>query len=502
MNAPRLRMIGIEKRFGATRALAGVNFTAHAGRVVALVGENGAGKSTLMKILAGVIAPDAGRIELAGQPYTPANPLAARRAGVAMIYQELSIAPDLCVAENVMLGVEPAQLGLIDWPTLRHRARDALAQLGRDDLPLDAPARTLSVAEQQITEIARALVLGARVLVFDEPSSSLAQDDIERLFALIGRLREQGLAIVYISHFLEEVQRIADDVVVLRDGRTVGGGTVDQLPSDQIIALMVGREVDDLYPRSHRSPGDVVLQLDQLAGDPKPIRASLQLHRGEVLGIAGLVGAGRTEMARAVFGLDPVRRGRVTVLGYTGHATPAERWRQGVGFVSEDRKAEGLALDMTLADNLTLSHLRPFGFAGLIAPAAQRHAADHWIQRLAVRCASPTQTISNLSGGNQQKVAIARLLHHDADVLILDEPTRGIDVASKAAIYQLIDELAQAGKVVLLISSYLPELLGIADRIAVMHRGALTPARPTVDWNDHTLMLAATGQITEDTSTE
>ena len=494
MSDIRLKMMGIGKRFGATVALDGVDFSARPGKVVALVGENGAGKSTLMKVLSGAIEADAGSMELEGKPFKPGNPLAARRAGVAMIYQELSIAPDLSVAENVLLGVEPTKCGLLNWKRMCAQARAALEQLGRGDLPMDVPAGSLSVAEQQITEIARALVLGAGVLVFDEPSSSLAQDDVQRLFELIDRLREQGLAIVYISHFLEEVQRVADEVVVLRDGRTVGGGLIDQLTNDQIIALMVGRQVDDLYPRSERETGDVVLELNDLAGVSKPRDASLTLRRGEVLGISGLVGAGRTEMARALFGLDPVRSGEVRVMGLTGRGQPNHRWQQGVGYVSEDRKVEGLALSMTVADNMTLSHLTPFGPAGWIRPAAQRGAADRWIDRMDVRCAGPGQPIGDLSGGNQQKVAIARLLHHDVDVLVLDEPTRGIDVASKATIYQLIDELALAGKAILLVSSYLPELLGVCDRVAVMCRGELGEAKPVDQWDEHSLMVAATGQ--------
>ncbi len=493
MTPPRLEMTGITKRFGATVALDGVDLTASAGRVVGLVGENGAGKSTLMKVLSGAIRADAGAMRLDGRPYAPADPLAGRRAGVAMIYQELSIVPHLSVVENVMLGVEPTTAGAMRWRAMHAAAREALVPLGRGEMDLTRAAGRLSVGEQQAVEIARALVVGARVLVFDEPTSSLGREDALRLFGLIDRLRERGLAVVYISHFLEEVRRVADDVVVLRDGRSVGGGAVDQLTDRGIIRLMVGRDVNELYPRTPRTPGRVVLELDALAGRIKPREASLTLRRGEVLGIAGLVGAGRTELLRAVFGLDPIVSGRVALAGFTGAATPTRRWRQGVGMLSEDRKAEGLALEMSVGDNLTLSRLEPLGPLGAVLPARQDAAARAHIERLTIRCRGPRQAISGLSGGNQQKVALARLLHHGADVLLLDEPTRGIDVGSKATIYRLIDDLARQGKAILLVSSYLPELLGVADRIAVMRRGVLGAAREVGAWDEQQLIAEAIG---------
>jgi ribose transport system ATP-binding protein len=488
-SSERLRMEGVMKRFGATLALGGVDLHVNAGEVVALVGENGAGKSTLMKVLSGAHQPDAGSMWLDGQPYAPRSPLEARRAGVAMIYQELSLARDLSVMENILLGMEPTLGPLMRWGEIRKRATAALDALGRSDIPPDASVSRLSIASQQMVEIARAVAIGCRVLVLDEPTSSLTRPDIRHLFDLVRRLRGQGLAIVYISHFLEEVQEIADRFVVLRDGRSVGSGVTREATPQQIIAMMVGRDVEDLYPRSARTPGEVVLEVSDLAarGD-KPRLASLQLHRGEVLGIAGLIGAGRTELLRAVFGLRPVRQGRVRVAAYSGNARPSQRWRQGMGMVSEDRKSEGLALELSIADNMTLTKLPV-----LLSPAAQERAAQNWVGRLAVRCRSPRQRVGALSGGNQQKVAIARLLHHDVDVLLLDEPTRGIDVGSKAQIYATIDELARAGKAVLVVSSYLPELLGICDRIAVMCRGVLGAARPVRELDEHQIMVQATG---------
>ncbi len=495
---PRLRMEGVRKQFGATIALAGVDLEVAAGQVLALVGENGAGKSTLMKVLSGAHQPDAGRMWLDGRPYRPRDPADGRAAGVAMIYQELSLAPHLTVMENILLGVEPARGPLIRWREVRRRAADAMRFIGRPDLPLDVPVGRLSIAEQQLVEIARSVATGCRVLVLDEPTSSLTQQDIGHLFDLVRRLRDEGHAVIYISHVLEEVMAVSDRFTVLRDGRSVGGGRTGSVPVSEIVRLMVGREVTELYPRSPRRPGEVVLTVRDLAGVAMPLAASLELRRGEVLGIAGLVGAGRTELLRAVFGLDPITRGTVRVGALVGPAAPARRWAQGVGMVSENRAAEGLATALTIADNLTLPRLRGLGVAGLVTPGGQDRAARPWIEKLAIKCTSPRQATDALSGGNQQKVALARLLHADVDVLLLDEPTRGIDVGSKAQIYQLIDELAvgdgaRRPRAVLMVSSYLPELLGVCDRIAVMCRGRLGPARPVAELDEHRIMLEATG---------
>ena len=490
---PRLEMRGISKRFGATVALEDVDLAVGAGEVHALLGENGAGKSTLMKVLSGAIRADAGEMRLDGAPYHPVGPLDARRAGVAMIYQELSLAPHLSVAENILLGMEPTHSGFLRCREIHRRAGEALEQLNHTDIPLDLPVGRLPVAAQQIVEIARALAVGCRVLVLDEPTSSLSLPDAEQLFRLVGRLREQGHAVVYISHFIEEAKRVADRFTVLRDGRMVGNGRAEEFAVSEIVALMVGRELNDLYPRSRRTVGEPLLEVADLAGVAKPGSASLTLHRGEILGIAGLVGAGRTELVRIVFGLDPIRRGSLRLGAYFGPASPARRWRQGAGFLSEDRKGEGLASLMSVADNLTLSKLEGLGPLGLILPSRQAAAVRPWIERLRIRCRGSNQRIDGLSGGNQQKVALARLLHHDVDVLLLDEPTRGIDVASKAEIYRLLDELAASGKAILMISSYLPELIGVCDRIAVMYRGRLSPARPVSELDEHQLMLEATG---------
>lgn len=492
----RLQMRGVCKRFGATVALDDVGIEVAPGRVLALVGENGAGKSTLMKVLSGAIKPDAGEMSLDGYSYRPGNPLEARRAGVAMIYQELSLTPHLSVEENIMLGMEPSILGVVRWKEVRRRSIEAIKEFDNPELVPDARVGKLSVGSQQLVEIARALAIGCRVLVLDEPTSSLTRGDVERLFGIIGRLKEQGKAVVYISHFIEEVKRVADEVTVLRDGCVAGNSDVASISTDQIITQMVGRQVEDLYPRSARRPGEVILDVKDLSGLEKPRSASLQLRRGEVLGIAGLIGAGRTELLRSIFGLDPVRSGQIKLGLYAGPASPVKRWAQGAGIISEDRKEEGLALALSISDNVTLSKLRGFGPFGLVLPGRQDKAARRWIHKLGIRCLSPKQSVQSLSGGNQQRVALARLLQHDVDVLLLDEPTRGIDVAAKALIYKLIDELACAHppKAVLMVSSYLPELLGVCDRVAVMCRGTLGPTHNIEDIDEHKLMLEATGQ--------
>jgi len=492
-------MRGVHKRFGATIALDGVDLTVGRGEVHALVGENGAGKSTLMKVLSGAVAADAGEIRLDGAAYRPLGPIQGRRAGIAMIYQELSLAPHLSVEENIVLGLEPTRLGFLCGKEIRRQAMEALQHFDHPEIAPTAPVGRLTVAAQQLVEIARALATGCRVLVLDEPTSSLSHNDVDRLFSLIAALKEQGHAIVYISHFIEEARRVADRVTVLRDGKVVGARAVADTSIEEIVTMMVGREVKDLYPRSDRSPAGTVLEIQDLEGEQKPVSASLVVRRGEVLGIAGLVGAGRTEFLRAVFGLEPVRSGRIRLGTHIGPASPVRRWRQGAGMLSEDRKSEGLVLNLSLADNVTLSSLSRCGPFGLVLPARQHEASRRWVNRLSVRCEGPGQPVESLSGGNQQKVALARLLQHDVDVLLLDEPTRGIDVVSKAQIYEIIDQLAsgtddRAPKAVLMVSSYLPELLGVCDRVAVMCRGRLGPARPARELDEHQLMMEAIGQ--------
>ncbi len=494
MPATRLSLDGVSKAFGATQALRSVTLGIAAGEVHALVGENGAGKSTLLKILSGAHAADAGRMELDGAPYTPAGPLDARRLGIAMIYQEVNLAPHLSVRENILLGCESSTLGWIDAEQSRRRARDALAGLGYGHFPLERAAGEFSIAEQQVIEIARALLLQPRVLIMDEPTSSLTKSDTEKLFEVIGRLRGQGVSIIYVSHFLEECRRVCDRYTVLKDGETVGSGAMGDAGVDTLVALMTGRPVADLYPRSQRRMGSAVLEVRSLERRPRLAPASFSVREGEIFGIAGLIGAGRTDLLRSIFGLDRAAAGEVEVVGRGPcPATPGRRWGQGLGFLSENRKEEGLMTNQPIRDNMTLTKLEAYGRLGWISRGRQSAAARRWAGELAIKCRDVDQDVGELSGGNQQKVALARLLEHPARILLLDEPTRGIDVGSKAQIYEIIGRLAAAGKSVILVSSYLPELLGLCDTIGVMRRGELVAVRPRASWTEAELLRASVG---------
>jgi ribose transport system ATP-binding protein len=494
----RLRMEGVRKSFGATRALKDVSLQIGPGEVHALIGENGAGKSTLMKVLSGAHHPDAGRIELDGEPFVPADPLHARRCGIAMIYQELNLAPHLSVEENILLGEEPSTLCWVNKRKRREAARAALAELRHESIPLEAPVYTRTIAEQQLVEIARALAGQPKVLIMDEPTSSLTQVDTENLFSVIRRLRERGVSIVYISHFLEECQRVCDRYTVLRDGESVGTGEMAGADLHEIIRLMVGREMREIYPAVENVPGVPVLELREVAGVKKPRSVSLVLREGEILGVAGLIGAGRTETVRVCFGLDRLKGGTILISGRERtKGNPRSRLEEGMGLLSENRKEEGLWLNRSVTENLTLTRTEPYSRFGFVSDRKQTGFARDWIERLKVRAQSPGQPIHELSGGNQQKVALARLLHHEARILLLDEPTRGVDVGSKAQIYQLIHELAAQGKSILFISSYLPELLGVCHNIAVMCRGVLTEIRPASEWTEHSIVSAAIGQTNQ-----
>lgn len=494
MNTPpagavRLEMRGIRKSFGAQAALDGVSLSVGPGEVHALVGENGAGKSTLMKVLSGAHHPDAGEMLLDGQPYAPAHPEEARRRGVGMIYQELSIAPHLSVAENISLGLEPRRGWLVDRRAQRAQARATLAELGHGDIDVNAPAGGLSISQQQIVEIARSLAMGCRVIVFDEPTSSLAQADVRRLFTLIDGLARRGLSVIYISHFLEEVRRLSSRLTVLRDGRSIATHATAEVTDAQVVSEMVGRTVSELYPRSPRSPGEIVLRAKI------PGRGSLTLRRGEVVGLCGLVGAGRTEFLRALFGLDPAAGARVEVRGSPLNPDPRRSWSERLGFVSENRKEEGLALGLGIGDNVCLPSLGTLGRVGFFSPARRRAHTNRWITELGIRCRDADQPIGELSGGNQQKAALARLLESDCDVLLLDEPTRGIDIAAKARIYETIDRLSTdpaRPRAVVMVSSYLPELLGVCDRVAVVRRGHLGEPHPLAELTSEKLMEEAT----------
>ncbi|MDQ6635289.1 MAG: sugar ABC transporter ATP-binding protein [Gemmatimonadota bacterium] len=495
-----LRLSSIGKRYGATLALGGVDLSVRAGEVHAVLGENGAGKSTLMGVVAGAVRPDSGTMELGGVPYTPDSPLAARRRGIALIHQELSLCPHLTVAENVLLGVEESRRGWIDRDRTRARTLALLEELPHPDITPDRKVSELSLPARQIVEVCRALAADARVVLMDEPTSCLQGADVEQLFALVRRLVARGIAVVYISHFLEEVRAIADRFTVLRDGRSVGSGSIAGTSNEALIAQMVGRASSGLFPVRRSTPrAEVALSVRDLAAPPRLRSASFELHRGEIFGVAGLMGSGRTELIRALFGLDHSEHGVVAL--HRPNAAPrgagaAQRVRDGMGYLSEDRQGEGLTLPLSITDNLCATRplTSPRWGGGVLDLAAQTARARHWISELRVRARSPGQAVRALSGGNQQKVAIGRLLHQEADVLLLDEPTRGIDIGSKADVYEVIVREADAGRGVLFVSSYLPELFGLCDRLAVMCRGTLGQARPITEWTPELVMAAAIGE--------
>jgi ribose transport system ATP-binding protein len=493
MSELRLRMQGIAKSFGLTRALRGVDLELRCGEVHALIGENGAGKSTLMKVLSGAEQPDAGSMLLDGSPYAPRDPHAARKAGVAMVYQELTLAPHLTVEANILLGQESSRFGFLQKEANRRRVEEALRLLEHSDIQPDATVGDLTPAACQLVEIARALLADVKLLVLDEPTSALARADAERLFALVRRLKERGVAIVYISHYLEEIEAVADCYTVLRDGQNVGAGHMRDATRQSIIEQMIGRRIEEQYPRIAHAIGDPVLSVANLSGIRLPRGVDLTLRRGEILGVAGIVGAGRTELLRAIFNLDQVKSGKVIVKSIANGQSSSDRIAAGVGLLSEDRKAEGLALDQGIDDNLTYSWLKPYARSGLLNRAKRKNAVVEWLSRLNIRCRDAEQPVGQLSGGNQQKVALGRLLHQQADILLLDEPTRGVDVASKAEIYRLIGELAAQGKAILMVSSYLPELFGVCDSLAVMSRGLMSTIRPVGDWSSEQVMAFATG---------
>ena len=471
---PLLEIRGMTKAFPGVQALSGVDLDVRAGEVHAVVGENGAGKSTLMKIVAGVYRPDSGTIRLAGQPMLNDSPRQALERGISMIHQELNLAPNLSVAENVFLGRAPTRAGLVDWRRLYADADALAARLGID-LDVRARVEDLSVARQQMVEIAKSLSLDARVIIMDEPTSALTERETEALFGIIARLKTQGVAVVYISHRLDEIFRVADRVTILRDGRLVGSLSVGQATQAQLIGMMVGRELTTLFPKEPVEIGEPVLEVRhvQRAGELEDI--SFILHRSEILGLAGLVGAGRTELVRVLFGADQLDSGQILIEGQPVRIRgPRDAIRLGIGFVTEDRKLQGLVLGMSVRENETLASLAQVTRLGFLDLGRERSLASELTDQLGVRTPSLEQEVNNLSGGNQQKVVIAKWVATHPRILILDEPTRGIDVGAKAEVHALMTRLARDGVSILMISSELPEILGMSDRILVMRQGRLT----------------------------
>ncbi|HEY8348090.1 MAG TPA: sugar ABC transporter ATP-binding protein [Symbiobacteriaceae bacterium] len=491
-----VEMRGISKRFPGVQALSGVDFTLEAGEIHALLGENGAGKSTLMKVLGGIYSPDEGTIRINGEPVVIPTPARATELGIAFIHQELNLARHLTVAENICLGRPPRKrpLGLVDWKAMRETARRALDRLGAYVDP-DAPVGSLSVGNQQLVEIARALSLDARVLIMDEPTAALTEAEAAKLAEVARNLAADGVGIIYITHRLEEIFRLCSRVTVLRDGTLVGSYPVSEVTPELLIARMVGRQLTERFPKQKVPIGEPILEVEGLTLPGKFTDVSFVLRRGEILGVAGLMGAGRSEVMRAVAGVERPASGRIRLgsreipLGSVQAAVA-----HGIVMVPEDRRGQGLLTGRSVRENLSIAVLESLVHKGLIRGKAERALADRLIADLAIRTPGREQSVSYLSGGNQQKVVLGRWLATEPQVLILDEPTRGIDVGAKAEIYRLMGRLVQQGKGIILVSSDLPEVLGLADRVLVMHQGRVTAELSREQATQEQVMRAATGR--------
>jgi len=466
-------MEGIDKSFPGVNALKGVSLDLQKGEVLGLIGENGAGKSTLIKILGGALSPDKGKIRVAGRRVTLSSPAVSQTEGLAVIYQEFNLVPDLTVRENLFLGREETTFGVIQHQLEDRKARALFERVGMEIDP-NARCRDLSIAEQQTVEIARALSSDARIFIMDEPTAALSHHEVDRLLNVIGELKSHGVSIVYVSHRLDEVFAVADRISVLRDGEIVGSAVTRDLSKDGLIEMMVGRKLDEEFPPRQSRIGPVRLQVKGLTRGDLVQNVSFDLHEGEVLGMAGLVGAGRTEIARLLFGADQAVSGEVLLQGNSlTLRRPRDAIQKGICLLTEDRKGQGLILIHSVMENFGLPNLKKFERGGFLDGRREEDAFQNFVRELKIKISSPRQTAASLSGGNQQKVVLAKWLEHSADVIIFDEPTRGIDVAAKFEIYLLINELAAQGKSIILISSELPEIIGMSDRILVMHEGRM-----------------------------
>jgi rhamnose transport system ATP-binding protein len=495
MSGELLQLTSVAKSFGAVRALKGVSFDLKAGEVHALLGENGAGKSTLIKVITGAHQPDGGSIQIDGKDVGRLSPASARKLGIACIYQQPALFPDLSVTENIGLRLAQAKaFSRVNWSGRREQAQQLLQRIGADISP-DAEIRSLSMPEQQLVEIACALGAGARIVIMDEPTASLTQKETHLLFAVVRELRKNGVGIIYISHRLEEIFQLADRVTVLRDGESIGTNRVDEINEASLIKLMVGRDISAIYPPAENAPGEVVFSLKNFGCTRGGIgNVSLEIRAGEILGLAGLVGAGRTELARTIFGITPADSGEMFLGGEKiAINSPRDAVARGIGYVPEDRRRHGVILEMPIAQNITMAiHKRFFPGAWLRFGAEKQLALDY-IRDLSIRAYGPDAPGNSLSGGNQQKVALARWLATKPKVLILDEPTQGVDVGAKSEIHKIIRSLAKSGLAVLMISSDLPEILGMSDRIGVMRAGTITSTLPGKS-DAPTVMAAALGQ--------
>jgi rhamnose transport system ATP-binding protein len=492
-SVPVLELRDIHKSFGAVKALQGANLSLHKGQVTALVGENGAGKSTMVKTLAGLHQQDRGQVFLDGEEVSFRDPLHAREAGIAVIYQEPTMFPDLTVAENIFMGRQPVRsLRRIDRKAMRQQALELFRQLGVKIDP-DRAAQGLSIADQQVVEIAKAISLNARVLIMDEPTAALSGVEVDRLFAVTRTLQARGAAVLFISHRFEEVFALADWITVMRDGAHVATSAAAGLAVDEVIRQMVGRDVASLFPKQETVIGDVALAVSGLSRKGVFSDISFKVKAGEIVGLSGLVGAGRSEVARAIFGIDKYDSGTVQVRGKALKAlSPRDSMAAGLGFVPEDRRKQGLVMELNVSRNLTLTLRRKLSRFGLLTNHAEAQSTKEWAKKLQIKAGAPTSPISTLSGGNQQKVVLGKWLATGPRVLIIDEPTRGIDVGTKSEVHRLISELAGTGLAVLMISSELPEILGMSDRVLVMHEGRITAELSRSEATEETVMTAAT----------
>ncbi|PTB19243.1 D-xylose ABC transporter ATP-binding protein [Trinickia symbiotica] len=485
---------GISKAFGPVRVLEHVDFQLGAGEIHALMGENGAGKSTLVKILCGVYQADAGAIAIDGKPVRIRDTADAERLGIAIIHQELNLIPQLTVMENMFLGREPHRFGIVDAGAMRSEARRWLDVLGAGSIDPQAEAGQLSIGQQQMVEIAKALSLDARVLVMDEPTAALTDREIEALFAVMRDLKARGVAIVYVSHRMEEIFRICDKLSVLRDGKFVGERAISSTDFDEVVRMMVGREIGERFPRRDSRRGDVRLEVSGLADDGRISGVSFDVRAGEVLGIAGLMGAGRSEILETLFGARRKTAGQVLLDGRALDVRdPSDAIDAGIGFVTEDRKSRGLVLGMSVRENATLVHLSRYARLGIVDDAAERAAVAELIEQLRIRTRDAELDVKALSGGNQQKVVFAKWLANPPKVLLLDEPTRGVDVGGKAEVYHIVNRLAALGVAVVMVSSELPEVLAMSDRILVMHQGRPAGIFDAKLATQESIMTAATG---------
>ena len=494
-SAPLLAAHLITKSYAGVRALSGVSFDLHEGEVHALVGENGAGKSTLIKIMTGAVAADSGSLSVAGRPVAEMSPAASRALGIAAIYQQPALFPHLTVAENIAFSLEPGAVWRrIDWSRRRREARELLARAGAG-IDADRLVESLSMPEQQLVEIAKAIGSAARVVIMDEPTASLSDTEVDRLFEVVARLKSEKVGIIYISHRLEEILSIADRVTVLRDGSTVGTYAREGLQRGTLINLMIGRELSAIFPKRQVPIGDVVLELRDVSSQSAGVQnVSIEVRSGEIVGLAGLVGSGRTELAQTVFGLTPADSGEVLVNGRAvAVRSPAAAIEAGIGYLPEDRKQHGVVPEMAVAENVSLANLPAVAPGGLIDRTRERQQAERYVDRLRIKTASVSSEVESLSGGNQQKVALARWLATSPKVLILDEPTQGVDVGSKSEIHALMQELAERGLAVLMISSELPEILGMSDRVAVMRGGTIAGVLTRAEATQERVLAMALG---------